>query len=100
MKTIKQLNQEISEAEARLTKLKTIRDDIDKNQPSIIANWGGVFFKNLKITKTNSKSIVLKDKNENLYQFGVSLISNQKNKHGGNIYGAQIPIEYKLKGKK
>ena len=100
MKTIKQLNQEISEAEARLTKLKTLRDDIDKNQPSIIANWGGVFFKNLTITKTNSKSIVLSDKNQNLYQLGVSLITNQKNKHGGNIYGAQIPIEYKMKGKK
>mgnify|MGYP001264415217 CR=1 FL=1 len=100
MKSIKQLNQEISEAEARLTKLKTIRDDIDKNQPSIIANWGGVFFKNLKITKTNSKSFELKDKNGNKYQFGVSSISNQKNKYGGNIYGAQIPIEYKMKGKK
>jgi len=100
MKTIKQLNQEISEVEARLTHLQTLRDEIDKNQPSIIANWGGLFFKNLKIIKTNSKSIILKDNNENLYQIGASLISNRKNKHGGNIYGAQIPIEYKLKGKK
>ena len=98
MKTIKQLNQEISEAEARLTQLKTLRDDIKK--PSIIANWGGLFFKNLHIIKTNSKSIVLRDNNDNLYQIGASLITNQKNKHGGYIYGAQIPIEYKLKGKK
>ena len=77
MKTIKQLNQEISEAEARLTQLKTLRDDIKK--PSIIANWGGLFFKNLHIIKTNSKSIVLRDNNDNVLLhttlIGVNLIS-------------------------
>ena len=48
-----------------------------------------------KYNKVNDNSY-----NDNLYQIGASLITNQKNKHVGNIYGAQIPIEYKLKGKK
>ena len=95
---VEELNRAIENATNTIQEAQSELDTINKITPFMIVNHGGAFWKNLRITKINRKTILLQDKEGNEYINSISRIKRKKNNPAKFSYGAQVSVIPRLKG--
>ena len=95
---VEELKRAIENATNAIQKAQSELDTINEITPFMIVNHGGAFWKNLRITKINRKTVLLQDKEGNEYINSISRIKRKKNNPTRFTYGAQISVVPRLKG--
>ena len=95
---VEELKRAIENATNAIQKAQSELDTINEITPFMIVNHGGAFWKNLRITKINRKTVLLQDKEGNEYINSISRIKRKKNNPKRFTYSAQISVVPKLKG--